>query len=253
MASKAPENAPAPETPVPKVCGVVMPISAIDGCLESHWIEVREIINDAIVQAGLKPNLVSESDDASVIQKTIVQNLYDNPIVVCDVSAKNPNVMFELGLRLAFDKPTVIIKDDCTSYSFDTSPIKHLEYPRDLRFGKIVDFKKRLAELVAGTLRSSETNTGGSPFLSSFGKFSVAKIETQEVSQIEFLLEEIKSLKAIALRLDGRSGGWVSGAIGGSVGHAQLWRDASQKLGDQHGAGEEIFVAPFFHAPAPRA
>jgi len=32
--------------------------------------------------------------------------------------------MFELGLRLAFDKPAIIVKDDNTSYSFDTAPIE---------------------------------------------------------------------------------------------------------------------------------
>jgi hypothetical protein len=62
--------------------------------------------------------------------------------VIGDVSCKNPNVMFELGMRLAFDKPTIIIKDDQTSYSFDISPIQNLEYPRDLRFNKIIDFKE---------------------------------------------------------------------------------------------------------------
>jgi hypothetical protein len=35
-------------------------------------------------------------------------------------------------MRLAFDRPTIIVKDDLTTYSFDTSPIEHLEYPRDL-------------------------------------------------------------------------------------------------------------------------
>ena len=109
-----------------QVCGLVMPISAIDGMPESHWSEVFIILADAIEQAGFIPNLVSHADDTGIIQLRIIQNLYNNPIVVCDVSGKNPNVMFELGLRLAFDKPTVIVKDDKTSYSFDTAPIEHL-------------------------------------------------------------------------------------------------------------------------------
>jgi hypothetical protein len=53
------------------------------------------------------------------------------------VSGKNPNVMFELGIRLAFDKATIIIKDDKTDYSFDTSVIQHIPYPRDLRHNQI--------------------------------------------------------------------------------------------------------------------
>ncbi len=44
--------------------------------------------------------MVSEADDVGVIQKRIVQNLHTHEIVVCDVSCKNPNVMFE-SLTLA--------------------------------------------------------------------------------------------------------------------------------------------------------
>ncbi|MBL1267462.1 MAG: hypothetical protein COA87_006875 [Halomonas sp.] len=127
-----------------KKCGIVMPIAEIEGLDAEHWTEVKSILQEAITDAEFNGDLVSFSPDVAVIHKNIVRNLYDNPIVVCDVSAKNPNVMFELGMRLAFDKPTIIVKDDLTDYSFDTSPIEHLEYPRDLRFYKIQDFKKSL-------------------------------------------------------------------------------------------------------------
>src|SRR5687768_15159461 len=99
------------ENKEPIVCGIVMPISAIDGCSAEHWSEVHDILADAIEAAGFSPQLVSDADDIGIIQKRIIQNLYENPVVVCDVSGKNPNVMFELGLRLAFDKPTLIVKD----------------------------------------------------------------------------------------------------------------------------------------------
>ncbi|WP_286258369.1 hypothetical protein [Pseudoalteromonas apostichopi] len=176
-------------------CGIVMPISPTDGCSEKHWEEVLLIIKDSISDAGFDSALVSESDDSGVIQKRIVQNLYDNPIVVCDVSAKNPNVMFELGMRLAFDKPTIIIKDDITPYSFDTSAIEHLEYPRDLRFSKIVDFKKKLKEKVKSTYEKSQDDKNYTTFLKHFGEFKVAKIESKEVSSDTYILEELKLLR----------------------------------------------------------
>src|ERR1051326_2897948 len=108
------------------ICGLVMPISAIDGVSENHWLDVRQILTASIESAGFKANMVSEAEDIGIIQRRIIQNLYNNPVVVCDVSGKNPNVMFELGLRLAFDKAIVIVKDDATAYSFDTAPIEHL-------------------------------------------------------------------------------------------------------------------------------
>lgn len=181
------------------ICGIVMPISAIDGCNEGHWNDVMQIINDCIEEAGFEPNIVSNADDIGVIQKRIIQNLYDNPIVVCDVSGKNPNVMFELGLRLAFDKPTIIIKDDQTSYSFDTSPIEHIEYPRDLRFNKIEEFKLKLIDKITKTHQKSIEDPHFSTFLKHFGEFKVAKIDKKEVSQQEFIMDEIKSLRRLIL------------------------------------------------------
>lgn len=190
------------ESAEPKVCGIVMPISSIDGCAESHWSEVLEIINEAIDDAGFEGNLVSNADEVGIIHKRIIQNLYDNPIVVCDVSCKNPNVMFELGLRLAFDKPTIIIKDDKTTYSFDTSAIEHLEYPRDLRFSQIIEFKQKLSDKIQATFKKATTDQNYTTFLKHFGEFKVAKIDQKEVSGQEYILEELKILRRSVQRMD---------------------------------------------------
>lgn len=183
-------------------CGIVMPISSIDGCSEAHWSDVLDILTEAIEGAGFEGNLVSNADDVGIIQKRIIQNLYENPVVVCDVSGKNPNVMFELGMRLAFDKPTIIIKDDRTTYSFDTSPIEHLEYPRDLRFSRIVDFKQKLAEKLKATHERASTDNNYTTFLKHFGEFTVAKLDKKEVSGQEFILEELRSLRMSMRRIE---------------------------------------------------
>lgn len=183
-------------------CGIVMPISEIDGCDEAHWAEVLEIITDSIESSGFAGDLVSNADDVGIIHKRIIQNLYDNPIVVCDVSGKNPNVMFELGLRLAFDKPTIIVKDDKTAYSFDTSAIEHLEYPRDLRFSKIVDFKKKLSAKLKATFEKSNSDPEYTTFLKHFGQFKVAKLEKKEVSGQEYIIDELKGLRKSIARLE---------------------------------------------------
>lgn len=184
----------------PQRCGLVMPISTFDGCTEQHWADVKEILVDAIDGAGFNTTLVSEADDVGIIQRRIIQNLYDNPIIVCDVSGKNPNVMFELGIRLAFDKPTIIVKDDKTSYSFDTAPIEHLEYPRDLRFTKIVEFKNSLSEKVKATYEKSQADADYTTFLKHFGKFTVAKLDITEVSKEDFMLEELRELRRMIRR-----------------------------------------------------
>lgn len=184
------------------LCGVVLPISAIEDCTETHWTEVLDILTQAIEAAGFEANVVSNADEVGVIHKRIIQNLYDNPVVVVDVSAKNPNVMFELGMRLAFDKPTIVVKDDQTLYSFDTSAIEHIEYPRDLRFTAIVEFKDKLAEKIQATHKKSVEDKNYTTFLKHFGQFKVAKIEETEVTGQEFLLEEMQALRKSVSRLE---------------------------------------------------
>lgn len=112
-----------------ETCGIIMPISGSEHYTSEHWIDVKNILDEVISDSGFIPNLVSDADEIGIIHNRIVSNIYNNPIIICDVSSKNPNVMFELGLRLAFDKATIIIKDDATNYNFDTAPIEHLTYP----------------------------------------------------------------------------------------------------------------------------
>lgn len=185
---------------VKQYCGIVMPISTIDGCNEAHWSDVKDIISDAIEEAGFTPNIVSDADESGVIHRRIIRNLYDYEIVVCDVSGKNPNVMFELGMRLAFDKPTIIIKDSETGYSFDTSSVEYLEYPRDLRFSSIVEFKERLSFKIKATYESSKNDPNYTTFLKHFGDFKTVKIETTEVGSTEYILEELRSMRSFLSR-----------------------------------------------------
>ena len=181
-----------------------MPISAIDGYPAEHWKEVKNILISAVEsinEVKFEVNLVSDSDDSGIIQKTIVQNIFDSDIVICDVSAKNPNVMFELGMRLTFDKATIIVKDNITGYSFDTGIIEHISYPKDLRFQAIVDFKNKLAEKVLATYQKSINDSEYSTFLKSFGKFKVAKLEETIVPANEVIIDMLSNLQRDVLRL----------------------------------------------------
>lgn len=182
-----------PQSSAEGVCGIVMPISPMDNYSAEHWADVFAIIADVAEEIDLVPKMVSQSNYIGIIQKRIINNLYHNEIVVCDVSGKNPNVMFEMGMRLAFDKPTIIIKDDATDYTFDTNSIEHLTYPRDLRYGVIIKFKEELADKIKSTRDRFKSDKNASTFLKEFGEFEVATLPTRSVSQSEYTLGEIKA------------------------------------------------------------
>ncbi|ELA7567509.1 hypothetical protein Q8E16_000287 [Vibrio alginolyticus] len=186
--------------------GVAIPMSASPECTEDHWAEVFAIIQSAFDDDDrYTVKIVSKSNEMAVIQDAIVNNLYHNDIVICDVSCGNPNVMFELGMRLAFDKPTIVIKDHETPYTFDTAPIRHIEYPRSLHYQSILDFKKKL-NLAANELVNPKTEKGDKrTFLSNFGNLTAAKVHDKEIPEGQFIIQSLEGLISKIERLERRS------------------------------------------------
>ncbi|MFM5554734.1 hypothetical protein ACET6R_11230 [Aeromonas veronii] len=177
-------------------CGLIMPIAGNEAGTTEHWLQVRKIISDALAIIGLKVKMVSDSDEVNVIHQNIVTNIYTNEIIVCDVSARNPNVMFELGMRLTFDKPVVIIKDRETPFSFDVGNIQHLEYPRSLNYVEIQKFQQDLCDKVSSTIEASHVK-GYSPFLSYYKIKHISELETEFVGRDDYILSAIGEMKSM--------------------------------------------------------
>jgi hypothetical protein len=56
---------------------------------------------------------------SDMIQSTIVNDLIEADLVIADLTEHNPNVMFELGVRMAQNKPVVLMKAEGTGPLFD--------------------------------------------------------------------------------------------------------------------------------------
>jgi hypothetical protein len=56
---------------------------------------------------------------SDMIQSTIVNDLIEADLVIADLTEHNPNVMFELGVRMAQEKPVVLMKAEGTGPLFD--------------------------------------------------------------------------------------------------------------------------------------
>jgi len=79
---------------------------------------LKSIIGPAGKQAGFAVSTANR-EGSDVIQSTIVNRLLDDDLVIADLTEHNPNVLFELGMRMAFDKPVVLIKAKGTRPIFD--------------------------------------------------------------------------------------------------------------------------------------
>lgn len=133
-------------------CGIIMPISSSNGYAEEHWVNVLNIIKSGIEKTKKFVAVpVWENVKSDIIHNTIITNILECDIVVCDISTTNPNVMYELGLRMTIKKPVVIVKDDITKVPFDTNMIRFEPYPKDLHYFKVGLFIDNLSKNINNT------------------------------------------------------------------------------------------------------
>jgi hypothetical protein len=114
-----------------------------------------EVLKSIIGPAGKKAGFhvsTANIDGSDVIQSTIVNRLLDDDLVICDLTEHNPNVLFELGMRMAFDRPVVLIKAKGTKPIFDVdNMLRVFEYDPNLWPSTVEQDVPGLAQFIKAT------------------------------------------------------------------------------------------------------
>lgn len=135
-----------------KDCFVIMPISDAEGYDEGHFERVYEdIVKPAVEKTDFIARRADEVKETNFIHLDILKQLIDAPIAICDLSTRNPNVLFELGIRQAFDKPVVLIQEKGTPKIFDIGPLRYLEYDKGMKYHDVLKTQGELTEAVIAT------------------------------------------------------------------------------------------------------
>lgn len=128
-----------------KKCFVIMPISDAEGYDKGHFTRVYEhLIKPAVIEAGFEPVRADDTSKANFIVVDILKQILECEMAICDLSSRNPNVFYELGIRQAFNLKTVLIKDNKTIMPFDIAGIRTLSYSENLRIDEV---KKAIPEM----------------------------------------------------------------------------------------------------------
>jgi hypothetical protein len=103
-----------------KVAFVVMPFTEREERHPQGFFQ--EVIKSLIVPAGKAAGFEIRSANrhgSDVIQSTIINELLKADLVIADLTEHNPNVLFELGMRMAEDRPVALIRAKGTGRIFD--------------------------------------------------------------------------------------------------------------------------------------
>jgi hypothetical protein len=157
----AENQSPSAETHEKPICFAIMPISDPEGYIPGHFKHVYEdIIFPACQEAGFNSLRGDEVKQSNLIHLDILQRLLEAPMAICDLSARNPNVLFELALRQAFDKPVALIREVGTPEIFDISPFRYTEYRKERTYHEVLEDQKAIAATVRETFESHSKGQG---------------------------------------------------------------------------------------------
>lgn len=140
-----------------KTCFVIMPIADTVGYEHGHFMRVyRHLIKPACERAGFTPIRADDVSSSNMIVVDILKKIVESDIAICDLSSRNPNVLYELGLRQAFNKKTIIIKDKETSSPFDVSGFRYTEYDQVLRIDNVQNEIISISKALKDTFESKD-------------------------------------------------------------------------------------------------
>lgn len=180
-------------------CFIIMPIADQDGYKEGHFKRVYDdIFAPACRAAGFRPVRADDVAQTNLIHLDILQKLLESPMAICDLSSRNPNVLFELGLRQAFDKPTVIVREVGTPQIFDINMFRYTEYRNSLDYREVLADQKAIQKVLEDTKKAVEE---GKSVNSIIKLLSITEAKLNDPSKFEekdfldFFKSEIRGIK----------------------------------------------------------
>lgn len=93
----------------------------------------KKVLVSAIREGGLKPLRADEIFTTTPIVEEIWSHIATARLVIADVTGRNANVFYELGLAHAVGKPVIILTQSSEDVPFDIAYIRYFTYTDDER------------------------------------------------------------------------------------------------------------------------
>ena len=136
---------------VTNTCFVAMPFDSL------FQAQYTKVIRPAIQEAGLACVRGDEIYGQAEIVADIWSSLRTARIVVAELSGRNPNVMYEVGLAHAIGKPSILLTREQDDVPFDLRALRYLYYDvNNPSWGS--DLQAQLTEMIEMVLENTENH-----------------------------------------------------------------------------------------------
>lgn len=112
-----------------KQCFVIMPFSSTKTCSEDEWSEIfGNVIKPAVEESGLNYECCRARLFFGSIIEHILDRLNRSHLVIADITDRNPNVLYELGVRHTIGGGTLVIAQNKADVPSDLFPNMVITY-----------------------------------------------------------------------------------------------------------------------------
>ena len=126
------------------LCFVLMPFD------EAFYEIYKNLIQPAVIQAGLDPLRADDIFSPGPLIEQIRSAIQQSRVCIADISGRNPNVLYELGIAQTLGKPTVLISQDITNVPFDVRHLRIIQYSYGIK--KLQSAQSQLISALEQTL-----------------------------------------------------------------------------------------------------
>lgn len=89
-----------------KSCFVISPIGEPDSDTRKRADQIlKHVVKPAVAECGYTAVRADEIDKPGIITSQVIQRVVTDPLVIADLTERNPNVFYELAIRHALRKP----------------------------------------------------------------------------------------------------------------------------------------------------
>lgn len=183
-------------------CFVIMPISDPEGYERGHFGQVfDDLFTPACDRAGYRAVRGDQVRQTNLIHLDVLQKIIDSPMAICDLSNRNPNVMFELGLRQAFDKPVVLVQEEGTEPIFDITPLRYTQYHKEMLYRQVIEDQEIITRAIIATreaINNSKSVNSIVKLLSLTHAASLSDISEsdKDTAMLQVIMTEIGNLRS---------------------------------------------------------
>lgn len=189
------------QTNIERKCFAIMPIADHPDYESGHFNRVYEhLIKPACEMSGFKPNRADDAKASHMIMFDILKNIIECDMAICDLSSKNANVFYELGLRQAFNKKTILITDGRTNTPFDITGFRYVKYDHSLRIDSVKDNIAEISAMLNETYLAPDDDVNSIVKLLKIQPAQIDRIQLNEQDSLIFSM--IKQLDEKMSRIE---------------------------------------------------